>query len=176
MIRNDGVPGRHGEVARKFVHPEPTHFLGLVRFAIPRFAFQDSPQIRGRNPMLAFFRQQVIGDAEQAIDGNLQTDFFQRLANRAAFNGFQKIDFPSDDAPALRFGREFAQGQQHPAAGIDEQNSCSHARLRIGDSFRCGCGFHRSRFDTHLATEGSGAVFSWDKSCSTLSCTMTISL
>ncbi len=56
--------------------------------------------------MLAFPRQQMIGDAKQAIDGNLQTDLFQRLADRASLDGFQKINLAADDAPAFRFREE----------------------------------------------------------------------
>src|ERR1700733_12642046 len=124
--------------------------------------------------MLAFLRQQMIGDAQQTVDRNRQTHFFERFANRASLDGFQKIHFATDDAPTRSFWWKSSQGEQHSAALIDQENTRSHARLRAG-VFECFRGLHRSCFETHFATEGSGTGLRWDKSDSTLSCTMTIS-
>lgn len=117
----------------------------------------------------------MIGDAEETVDRNGQPDFFQRFADSAVLDAFHEMYFSAGDAPAFRFGRKFSQRQQHAAGLVYQECACPDSWLGPG-GFECFCGPHRSRLDTHLATEGSGAVFNWDKRVSTLSCTMTISL
>ena len=72
-------------------------------------------QVSGRNPMLVFAGQAVIGDAEQRTERNLEADFFAGFADGALLEGFEKIDFTADDAPAASFGRPLAQREQHAA-------------------------------------------------------------
>lgn len=73
--------------------------------------------------MLAFVREQVIGDAQQAVDGNFQAHLFEGLANCAGLEGFEELYLAADDAPTPRFRGKFSQRQQNPAAFVNEQDT-----------------------------------------------------
>ena len=106
MVGGYGLLRGHGEVLREFVSPEPAHLLGLVGFAISRFEY--GSQIGGRNPVRIFARQQGIGRAEQAVDGNGQTGFVERFANYAGFDCFlRKLTLPSMMLQRLALGENF---------------------------------------------------------------------
>jgi hypothetical protein len=52
---------------------------------------------------------EVVGDAEERVDGDGGTDLFQGFADGALFEGFEIVEFAADDAPAAGFGRAAAE-------------------------------------------------------------------
>src|SRR5271167_4647889 len=117
----------------------------------------------------------MIGDTQQRLDGDFQADLFEGFADGARLKRFEEIDLTPNDAPASGFRRRFSQRQENAARFVDEKDACSHSGMGVG-IYRCGCGAHRSRLDTHLDSAGSGATISSEISCSTVSSTTTISL
>ena len=81
--------------------------------------------------MLPLVREQMIGDAKQTLDGDLQTDFLESLADRTALNSFEKIHLAANDAPTFRFWREFSQRKEYAATFVNEQDTGSHSGLGI---------------------------------------------
>jgi hypothetical protein len=123
LVGFDRIARCHREVVGKFVGGEPAHFACLVRLAVSRRALQDASQVRRGDPVLAFVREQVIGDAQQAVDGNFQAHLFEGLANCAGLEGFEELYLAADDAPTPRFRGKFSQRQQNPAAFVNEQDT-----------------------------------------------------
>jgi len=99
--------------------------------------------------MLPLVREQMIGDAKQTVDGDPQADLFECFTDRATLDGFEEIHLAPDDAPALRFRREFSQCQQYAASIVNEQHTGSHSWLGIS-VYGNGRSAHRVRFDTCL--------------------------
>ena len=60
----DGISGGYGEVRWELIEWEPTDFAGLSRCAIFGAAAGYAAQIAGGNPVLAFVRQEMIGNAK----------------------------------------------------------------------------------------------------------------
>src|SRR5580700_3126047 len=119
-----------------------------MRLAVSCRALQDTSQVCGRDPVLAFVRQQMIGDAQQSVDGDLQADLLERFTDRATLDRFEEIHLAPDDAPALRFRWEFSQRQQYAASIVNEQHTGSHSWLGIS-VYGNGRSAHRVRFDTY---------------------------
>jgi hypothetical protein len=72
---------------------------------------------------LAFVREAVVGDAEEALDGDLDTDFFESLANGALFERLEEVEFAADDAPPTGFGRALAEGEKDAATVVGEEDA-----------------------------------------------------
>ncbi|MGA8231142.1 MAG: hypothetical protein WB795_06650 [Candidatus Acidiferrales bacterium] len=79
--------------------------------------------------MLTLVRQQMVGNAKQVADRDVDADLFERLADRAVLDSFQKIHLPADNAPTFRFWRVFSQRQQHSATFINQENADIHPGL-----------------------------------------------
>jgi hypothetical protein len=87
--------------------------------------------------MLAFGGQEMIGDAQERIDGNGGTDFFQRFAYGALLQGFEKIEFAADNAPATGLGRATAEREEQAAGFVDQEDSHTYPwiiRAEQGDA------------------------------------------
>jgi hypothetical protein len=65
----------------------------------------------------------MIGDAQERIDGDGGTDFFQGFADSTVFEGFEKIEFAADNAPATGLGRPAAKGEEQAAGFVDQEDS-----------------------------------------------------
>jgi len=104
FIGVDGIASGDGEVWGQVVDGEPADFLRFLRLTIPGVAARHARQISGRNPVLAFAGQEMIGDAQERINRDGGADFFQRLADGTVFEGFKKVEFAADDAPATGLG------------------------------------------------------------------------
>jgi hypothetical protein len=83
--------------------------LRFVGLAVAGVATRNAPQIGRRDPVLAFGGDEVVGEAEEGVDGDGGTDFFQGFADGALFEGFQIVEFAADDAPAAGLGRAAAE-------------------------------------------------------------------
>ncbi len=73
--------------------------------------------------MLVFGGQEMIGDAQERIDRDGGTDFFQGFTKGALFEGFEKIEFATDNAPATGLGRTSAEREKETAAFVDQEDS-----------------------------------------------------
>ena len=102
---------------------EPADLLGFVGLAVGGFAAEDSAQVRRRDPVLAFRGEAMIGDAEQALDSDLDANLFERLANRALLEGLGEVQLTPDNARTTGFRRALAKRQQNTAALVDQQDA-----------------------------------------------------
>ena len=53
---------------------------------------------------------EVVGDAEERVDADGNTGFFQGFAGGALLEGFEEVQLAADDAPVAGFRRAVAQG------------------------------------------------------------------
>lgn len=83
--------------------------MRFVGFAVFCIADRDARQESGRDSVLAFGGDEMVGDAEERVDGDGGTDLFQGFADGALFEGFEIVEFAADDAPAAGFGRAAAE-------------------------------------------------------------------
>jgi hypothetical protein len=119
----DGVAGSHGEVRRELIEREPADFAGLARFAVLGEAAGYAAQIGGRYPVLAFFRQEVVGNTKKGFDGDSDADFFESFADGAVVKGFEVLELAADNAPGAGFGREFAEGEECAAVVVEDEDT-----------------------------------------------------
>jgi hypothetical protein len=66
--------------------------------------------------MVALGRHDVIGDAEQPLDGDVDRGFFARFAHCARLERLERLDTSTEDAPRTRFGRSAPQRQEDALA------------------------------------------------------------
>src|SRR6266478_740391 len=98
--------------------------------------------------MLAFLRQEMVCNAKKGFNGNIQADFFERLANRTFLKCLQIVQLAADNAPTARFGGKLAQGEQNAAALIDKEHTNSHPGMAncrgvaVGDDSHCFSAVH----------------------------------
>lgn len=97
---------------------EPADLLGFVGLAVGGFAAEDSAQVRRRDPVLAFRGEAMIGDAEEALDGNLDANLFKRLANRALLEGLGEVQLTPDNARPASGGRLRSVSRIRPRSSI----------------------------------------------------------
>ena len=126
----DGVASGHGEIWRKLVEFEPANLARFGWLTVCGFAGKDFAQVSGRNPVLVFAGETVIGDTKQGAKRDFDADFFARFADGALLEGFEKIYFAADDAPAARFGRPLAEGEEHAAVVVGQEDADANSGLR----------------------------------------------
>jgi len=122
-VGGDGVVGGHGEVEREGVGREPADVVSFVGLAVAGFSSEHAGEIGGGDPVLGFVGKKVVGDAEEAVDGDFDADLLEGLADGAMLEGFEEVELAADDAPAPGFGRAFAEGEEDATVGVDEENA-----------------------------------------------------
>jgi hypothetical protein len=132
IVGSDCVSGGHGEIRRESIEREPGDFTSFARFAILGAAAGDTAEIGGRNPVLVFQRQDVVGDTEETLDGDFDADFLAGFAECACCESFQVLQLATDDAPATRFGRQIAKREEYAAALIEDEDTNANSGKRSG--------------------------------------------
>src|ERR1700731_3289753 len=98
----------------------------------------------------------MVRHAEEAHDDNLHAGLFTRFADGALFERFQEIEFAAENAPAIAFRGELAQGQEHTVEFVEEEHPDADSwELNTGSLNR---GPHRSLLATHFTSVGIEAV------------------
>lgn len=109
-------------------------FFGLT---VVGFAREDLSEICGRNPMLSFLRQVMVGDAQEADETDLNADFLARLADGALLQRLEIVDFSADNAPATGFRRPISEREQDAVEFIHQEDANADAGTRLVDLARC---------------------------------------
>ena len=134
IVGSDCVSGSHGEIRRKPIEREPGGFASLARFAILGAAAGDAAQIGGRNPVLIFERQEVVGNTEETFDGDFDADFLAGFPEGAGCESFQVFQLATDDAPATHFGRQIAKREEYATALVENEDTDANLRKWNGCS------------------------------------------
>ena len=129
-VGTNGVAGGHSEVRGQAVELKPADFARFGRLAVRGFARENLAEIGWGDPMLVFARETVIGYAKQGVKGDFDADFFAGFADGALFESFEKIHFAADDAPTTSLRWPLAQGQEHAAVIVGEENADADSGLR----------------------------------------------
>jgi hypothetical protein len=124
----DGIAGRHGEIPGELIERKPADFASLARLAIFGAAAGYAAQIGGRDPVLAFLGQEVVGDAKKAFDGDSDADFFESFTERTVVKGFEVFELAADDAPAACFGCTLAEREERAAAVVEDEDTYANPR------------------------------------------------
>jgi len=128
----DGIAGGHGEVRGKVVNGKPADFLCFFGLAVSWLPAKDSSQERGRNPVLMLAGEAVLGNAQQRLDGDVDTDFFASFANRTVLERFEIIQLSTDNTPATCLRGKNAEGEQDPLAMVHQKHADADTRIRKG--------------------------------------------
>ena len=79
--------------------------------------------------MVALGCNDVIGDAEEPLDGDIDRGFFARFAHRATLERLERLDTSTEDAPRTRFGRSAPKRQEDVLARlVDDHDPNTDAR------------------------------------------------
>jgi hypothetical protein len=79
----NGIAGGNGEIRGELIERKPADFAGLPRFAVLGAASSYAAPIRWGNPMLAFLRQEMVGNAKKTLDGDIDAHFLTSFAKCA---------------------------------------------------------------------------------------------
>jgi hypothetical protein len=123
IIGADGVAGGDSEIGRKRVEGEPADLASLARFTVFGAAFGDTSEIGGGNPMLAFLREEMVGDAKKAFDGDSDANLFEGFTDGTIVKSFEVFEFAADDAPQAGFGRPFAESEESATAIVEDEDT-----------------------------------------------------
>ncbi len=104
--------------------------VSLARFAIFGAAAGYAAQIGGRDPVLAFLRQEVVGDAKKTFDRDFDTDFFESFTEGTVVKSFEVFQFAADDAPAPCFRRKLAKGEKGAVAKVEDEDTNANSWKR----------------------------------------------
>ena len=129
-IGADGVAGSHSEIRRQLAQAEPTDFQGFGRLAVGGFTGKDLAEVRGRDPVLVFAGETVVGNAKQRVKRDFDADLFAGFADGALLESLEKVHFAADNAPAPGFGRPLTERQEHAAAIVGQQNANADSGLK----------------------------------------------
>ncbi len=78
--------------------------------------------------MLAFLRQEMVGNAKKTFDGDFDTYFFASFAAHAFCESLQIFQLAANDAPAACFRRQVAEREKHARVLIDKEHTDADAR------------------------------------------------
>jgi hypothetical protein len=127
-VGGDCVACGHGEIGRELVEWKPAYLAGFARFAILGAATGYAAQVGGGDPVLAFEREEMIGDAKKTFDGDFDTDFFGGFAEGAVVKSFEVFELAPYDAPAAGFRRKLAKGEERAAAMVEDEDTNANPR------------------------------------------------
>lgn len=131
-VSGDGVAGGDGEIRGQIGEWEPGDLASFFRLTVAGFAGEDFAEVRGRNPVLPFLREMMVGDAEEADETDFEADFLAGFADGALLERFEIVDFAANDAPAAGFGRPVAESEKDAAVSIHEEDPNADAWMRLG--------------------------------------------
>jgi len=100
----DGVAGGHGEGWRVARRGGTSGLRRSSRVPYLRHTGEDAAEVGRGDPVLTFGGQAVVGDAEEAFDGDFYPDFFFGFADGAGFQRLEVVEFAAYDAPVIGFG------------------------------------------------------------------------
>jgi len=124
----DGIAGGNGEIRGELIERKPADFAGLPRFAVLGAASSYAAPIRWGNPMLAFLRQEMVGNAKKTLDGDIDTHFLTSFAKCAFCKGLQVFQLAANDTPATCFGRQIAEREKHPTVLVYDEHADANPR------------------------------------------------
>jgi hypothetical protein len=104
------------------------HVVGLFRLAIPNFTAHNSSQICRSYPVLLFAGQNVIGHTQQLQQLHVYPGLFPCFPDGTSLEGFEEIDFTTDNAPAACFRRPLSECQQYAVLRIHYQHANTDTR------------------------------------------------
>jgi len=67
--------------------------MSFPRLAVRGFARENLAEVGGRNPVLVFAREAVVGDAKQRAKRDFDADFFAGFMDGALLERLEKIHF-----------------------------------------------------------------------------------
>jgi hypothetical protein len=109
------------------VEGEPGDLEGFVGLAVAGLAGCGAAKVGGRDPVLVFVRDQMVGNAEEALDGDGEADFFEGFAESALGERLEVFEFSAADAPAAGFGRILAKGEENAILVVENENADADA-------------------------------------------------
>jgi hypothetical protein len=127
-----GVAGGDSEIWGQIGEGEPGDLAGFFGLTVASFAGQDFAEVGGRNPVLTFLREMMVGYAEEADEADFQADFLAGFADGALLERFEIVDFAADDAPTTGFGRAISESEKDAAEFIHEEDTNADAGIRLG--------------------------------------------
>jgi hypothetical protein len=108
----------------------------LIRLAVAGLTKEDAAEIGGRDPVLILEGDEMVGDAEKALDGDGEADLFESFADGAFVKRFEVFEFTADDAPATGFRRILAKREENAVLVVEDEDAYADAgsewRSRIG--------------------------------------------